>query len=127
VPVLVVGVVLVVPGVVLVVLGVLLVDGLVLVLGVALVDGLVGLVLVPEVDDEEVVPVAEVEPVPDVWATAAKAAATSRLRNREKSFRCMGCSSRSWLESMAAGNARNRSRAAARWAWIKSPPSRRGY
>jgi hypothetical protein len=32
---------------------------------------------------------AELEPVPEVCAAAANAAATSRLKNREKSLRCM--------------------------------------
>ncbi|HYL05155.1 MAG TPA: hypothetical protein VE075_03895, partial [Thermoanaerobaculia bacterium] len=75
-----------------VLLGVVLGDGVVLVDGLVEVDGLVLGV------DVEVAPLLGVELVPDVWAAAARAAATSRLRNREKNLRCIDCSSRSWLD-----------------------------
>jgi hypothetical protein len=67
----------------------------VVVLGVVPVDGAV---LGGDVVDEVVAPVVGVELVPDVWAAAARAAATSRPRNRKMTLRCMRCSSRSCLE-----------------------------
>jgi hypothetical protein len=82
-------------GVVLVVLGEEVVLGVEVVLGLEVsVVVLVPMVPVELVPLVAVLPVglvpAELESVPEVCAAAASAAATSRLRNREKSLRCMG-------------------------------------
>jgi hypothetical protein len=82
----------------------------VVVLGMVPVDGavlggdVVDEVVAPVVGVEAVEPVVGVELVPDVWAAAARAAATSRPRNRKMSLRCMRCSSRIGL-NLAAGSA----------------------
>jgi hypothetical protein len=59
---------------------------------------------------------AELEPVPEVCAAAARAAATSRLRNREKSLRCMVYLLSSF-GTFSPGAVRAPPVHAARWTW----------